>query len=354
MSNKVLLGMSGGVDSSVAAILLKNKGYEVLGVTLRLKPFGDKNEDLQAKDINDAKKVCDILGIEHVVYDLRDVFKEKVIDYFVNEYINGRTPNPCVECNKNIKFGAMLDFAKSQGYKYVATGHYAFVDYDKEIGRYILRRSKSRKDQSYVLYGLSQDQLAHVIFPLSNIDKNDIRKIAEDYKLPVAKKHDSQEICFIDDDNYHRFINEIIGLKSKVGNFVDTKGNILGKHNGIENYTIGQRKGLSMSFGKPMYVISINPDNNEVTLGDNDELFSNVLIAKEVNFIPFEGLDKKMKVTAKARYNAVDSEATILPMNDNNGMIKVEFKEAQRAITPGQSVVFYNDDVVVGGGIIVR
>lgn len=344
MAKKVLLGMSGGVDSSVAAVLLKEKGYEVIGVTIKLK-------ESQNNDINDAKKVCDILGIKHLVYDLRDTFKNTVIDYFVNEYINGRTPNPCVECNKKIKFGSMLDFARENGCEYISTGHYAFIDYNKETGRYVLKRSSAKKDQSYVLYGLKQDQLSSIMFPLSEIEKDGVREIAEKYDLPVAKKHDSQEICFIDDDNYHRFINEVIGNKSRKGNFVDIEGKILGEHNGIENYTIGQRKGLTISFGKPMYVISINPENNEVTLGDNKDLYRNELMAKEVNFIPFEKLEKEMKVTAKARYNATDSEAIISPIDNNK--VKVEFKEAQRAITPGQSVVFYDKDIVVGGGIII-
>lgn len=356
MKKKVMVGMSGGVDSSVTALLLKQQGYDVTGVTLKLRP--DKYETgitdggcSSNKDINDAKIVADKIGIEHMVVDFTDIFEEKVISNFVNEYCNGRTPNPCVVCNKYLKFGAMFDLAMSLGYDFVATGHYAFVEFDENNNRWVLKQAESIKDQSYVLYNLTQEQLKHILFPLSGIDKTETRKIAEKYELPVAQKPDSQEICFIKNGNYVDFIKKYFNKNISKGNFVDRNGNVLGTHNGILNYTIGQRKGLGVTFGKPMYVIGIDAKNNNVILGEEGEQYSNELFAENLNFIPFEKLTNELEVMAKIRYQAKPEKAIISPVSDDK--IKVIFEKKQRSITPGQSIVFYDGNQVIGGGTII-
>ena len=350
LMKKVLIGMSGGVDSSVAALLLKKQGYEVVGVTMKL-----LNSDLHEKNtVKDAKKVCEKIGIEYNIVDFRHIFKKEVIDYFANEYIEGRTPNPCNVCNKQLKFGALLEAAKNQfGCDYIATGHYAKVEYDSTINRYLLKKSKTdKKDQTYALYKLSQDQLKHVIMPLGEDEKDEIGKIAEENDLVNANRKDSQEICFIEDDDYVRFIRENYSYTVKPGNFVDLNGNILGRHKGIIHYTIGQRKGLEIAFQKRMYVVDINVENNEVVLGDNEDLFKDSLICSDVNFISIENLKEPMTAMVKIRYSAKPEKATLIPMEDGN--VKVEFGVLQRAITPGQSAVFYDNDIVIGGGTILK
>ena len=338
------------VDSSVVALLLKQQGFDVTGVTLMLKSnkYGFLNS--QDTDIEDAKKVAQKIGISHTVVDFSELFEEKVIKNFVSEYCKGRTPNPCIDCNKFLKFGAMFDYAMSKNFDYIATGHYAITDFDSSKNRWLLKCVDNTKDQSYVLYNLTQEQLARVIFPLGNLKKAQIRKIAEDFKLPVAHKTDSQEICFIKNQNYVQFIKDYFNFTGSKGNFKDKDGNILGQHSGILNYTIGQRKGLGVSFGKPMYVIGLDATQNEVILGQENEQYSKELIAKNLNFILFDKLTDEIKVTAKIRYQAEPQLAVIVPISECE--VKVIFESAQRAVTPGQSIVFYDGDIVIGGGII--
>lgn len=356
MKKKVMLGMSGGVDSSVAALLLIEQGYDVTGVTMKLRPDEYMQDSLSGgccslDDIDDARRVAYKLGIEHIVLNFTDIFKDKVIDYFVGEYMHGRTPNPCIACNSNVKFNALMNRAMSLGYDYVATGHYSVIEYDNNIKRWLLKKAPCSKDQSYVLYNMTQEQLAHTLMPLAGLEKCDTRRLAEERGLPVASKPDSQEICFVENNDYAGFIERYTGKIPEKGNFVDVKGNILGKHKGISNYTIGQRKGLGLSFGKPMYVIKINPSDNTVVLGEEGSQYSSALIADNVNFIPFDSLEGEMNVTAKIRYQANPSDAKIIGLPD--GRVKVEFREPQRSITSGQAVVFYDGDIVVGGGTIL-
>ena len=355
--NRVLVLMSGGVDSSVTALLLKKRGFDVTGVTMVL--FNDDNSKIiENKNVNDAKLVAKILNINHVTLDLRKKFKENVIDYFVDEYLNGRTPNPCVMCNKCIKFGVMFSFAKENGFNYIASGHYAHIFYSKDVEDWILEKSPTKKDQSYVLYNLKQEDLKHILLPLWNMEKSDVRNIAKEYNLPVAQKKGSQEICFIKDNDYTSFIKRRCS-KIKTGNFIDIKGNVLGKHEGIINYTIGQRKGLGITFGKPMYVTNINNLDYTVTLGGKSELSSNGLIAKNVNVISEKllPLGKYIDVSVKLRYKSseIDSTLIIKKSNSNKREItcKVTFKEPTFcSVTAGQSVVFYKNNIVLGGGII--
>lgn len=355
MKQKVVVGMSGGVDSSVAAFILKEQGYEVIGITMQVWPENKEFEEREGgccslSAVNDARKVADALGIYYYVMNFRDIFEKKVIDNFTDEYLHGRTPNPCIECNKHIKFEELLRRAELMGADYVATGHYAKVKKDEKTGRYLLLRSNDqKKDQTYALYGLTQYQLSHTLMPLGDYTKDRIREIAEELKLPVAHKPDSQEICFVTDDDHGRFIKERVADKVKPGYFVDKNGKILGTHKGIVYYTIGQRKGLGLSMGKPVYVVDIRPELNQVVIGEEKEIFQTTLYAEEVNLIPFDKLEGEMRVTAKIRYKAKECPATIYPYK--NG-IAVKFDEPQRAITKGQSVVMYDGDVVVGGGII--
>ncbi len=354
---KVMLGMSGGVDSSAAAAVLLEQGYDVVGVTLQIWP--DQGEERQKTEggccslsaVDDARRVADRLGIPYYVLNFKDIFQQKVINYFNHEYIMGRTPNPCIACNRFVKFEAMLQKAISMEMDYVATGHYARIAYDQASGRYLLKKSvTSAKDQTYALYTMTQEQLARTLFPIGDFTKDKVRELAKNIGLSVATKPDSQEICFVEDNDYGRYISENTDADIKPGCFVDRDGKKLGMHKGIIHYTVGQRKGLGIAFGKPMFVVAINPQDNTVVLGDEREVFSPELTASDVNYISISELKDEMRVSAKIRYSAREAAAVIRPLQD--GRVSVLFDEPQRAITPGQSVVFYDGDVIVGGGII--
>lgn len=347
MAKKVIVGLSGGVDSSVAAYVLMKQGYEVIGVTMHV--WGDVSENVAVKD---AKKVADHLGIPHHVIDFTEEFKEKVVDYFIGEYMAGRTPNPCNMCNRFVKWEALLDRAKDFGAKYVATGHYARIK-QLDNGRLVVMNSLTAvKDQTYALNQLTQEQLAHTIMPVGQYTKDEIRQIAKDAGIPVADKPDSQDICFIPDGNYKNFLEKYADRKlPSEGNFVNEAGEILGKHKGITNYTVGQRKGLGIALGKPVFVSAIRPETNEVVISDTGDVFARELYCNHLNFMAVEDLTEKTDVIAKIRYAHKGSPCTIEKVDEDT--VKCTFHEDVRAITPGQSVVFYQNDYVFGGGIIL-
>ena len=359
MKKRVMIGMSGGVDSSVAAYLLKEQGYDVIGVTMKL--WQDDDDELIENEggccslaaVEDARQVAEKIGIPFYVLNFSEVFKEKVIEPFIDEYLNGRTPNPCIACNKHIKFDDFFNKARQIGCDYVATGHYAKIEKDEETGRYLLKKSVTdKKDQTYALYNLTQEQLEHTLLPIGEFEKERVREIAKEMGMDVHNKPDSQEICFVKDNDYAGYVKKHAKRRIDPVFFVDTKGNILGKHNGIVNYTIGQRKGLGIALGKPMFVVDIDPVKNTVVLGDNEDIFNKGLIAKDVNLISIDDIKEPIRVQAKIRYSAKPSNATVTKIGENR--IKIEFDEPQRAITKGQSVVMYDGDKVVGGGIIER
>lgn len=352
---KVIVGLSGGVDSSVTAYLLKEQGYEVIGVTMvnfhedNLAP-GEKS--CAQKITEDAKKVADFLGISHHVVDFCPQFKERVVDYFIKEYFSGRTPNPCVVCNRYIKWKAMMDEGAKLGAELIATGHYAQVE-KLPNGRYSLKCSvTSAKDQTYALYGLTQEQLSRTVMPMGHYTKDEIREIARKIGLPVAEKPDSMEICFIPDKDYANFIKRSTGITVPKGNYVSKEGEILGQHQGIIHYTVGQRKGLNLAMGHPVFVTEIRPDTNEVVIGDNEDVFAPALLCSHLNAMSVPEFTEGMEVVAKIRYNHKGAPAVIKSV-DGDRML-VEFREPQRAITPGQAVVFYQGDYVAGGGIIEK
>ena len=342
---KVLLGMSGGVDSSVSALLLKKEGYDVVGATLEL--FAGSS----CCNINtyiDAKNVCNQIGIPHFTFNYKDEFKKYVIDDFINCYANCKTPNPCIECNKYMKFGIMFEKAKEMGCEYIATGHYAKTEYSEKYGRWVLKKSNA----GYVLWNIPKDLIEHVVFPLSDFEsKDEIRKIASENNLKVANKPDSEDICFIPDGNYKKFLENNSDIKPKEGNIVNSKGDILGKHTGLYNYTIGQRKGLGISNPVPLFVLGFNPLRNEVIVGEEAELYKKEITVSDINLLLVDEINEWMEVTVKTRYSSKEAKAKIIQEGTN---IKVLFDEPQKAITPGQSAVFYIDDIVLGGGKIVE
>ena len=349
MKEKVLLGMSGGVDSSASAIILKQAGYEVIGCTMNL--LDEPNQE----PIKDAKKVCEKLGIEHHVIDCQKQFQCYVIDNFINEYENAKTPNPCVECNKYLKFGIFYDKAKELGCKYIATGHYAKKEYSEKYGQYVLKKSnEEKKDQTYFLYTIPKEKIEDIIFPLQeNKSKKDTRQLVEQYDLEIAQKKDSQEICFIKDDDYQKFLKEHMHKLPEKGKIVLTTGEVLGTHQGLIHYTIGQRKGLGISYKEPLYVVKLDIQKNQVIVGTEKELYSNKLEATQVNWMVDikEQLQNGFNCFAKIRYRAKEAKAKI---KEENQKIYVTFEEPQRAITKGQSVVFYDEEgIVLGGGKII-
>ena len=358
MKNKktVVVGMSGGVDSSVAAYLLKQQGYDVIGVTMQIWQEEDaciveeQGGCCGLSAVEDARRVSGQIGIPYYVMNFRREFQKNVIDYFVRDYRQGRTPNPCIACNRYVKWESLLQKSLAIGADFIATGHYAKI-VQLENGRYTLIRSDAKgKDQTYALYNLTQNQLAHTLFPVGEFEKPRIREIAEEAGLQVAHKPDSQEICFVPDNDYAGFIERETGKVERPGNFVTASGEILGEHKGIGHYTIGQRKGLGIAFGEPMFVIEIRPETNEVVLGKGDEVFTDYLSADMVNYMAVDHFEKGQEVTARIRYNHEGAQAVIDDVGENQ--FSLRFKEPVRAVTPGQAVVLYDGDYVLGGGTI--
>lgn len=354
---KIVVGMSGGVDSSVAAYLLKRQGYDVIGVTLNNwqgeETAGDAGEACgSVSAAEDAGRVAAHLGIPHEIVDCRVEFRKYVVDYFTSEYWKGRTPNPCVVCNRYVKWEALLRRSKEIGADYVATGHYARVD-RLANGRYAIRNSATAaKDQTYALYGLTQEQLARTRMPVGDYAKDEIRSIAEEIGLSVAEKKDSQEICFIPDHDYAGFIDRECGREPTPGNFVSTDGEILGRHKGITHYTVGQRKGLGIALGRPVFVTQIRPDTNEVVLGEDGEVFTDMLYADHLNFMSLPDISGEVLLKAKIRYSHAGSACRVTRVGEDE--ICCKFLEPVRAVTPGQAVVLYDGDYVAAGGMIVR
>lgn len=353
MKKKALIAMSGGVDSSVAAFLMKEAGYDCIGVTMKLYDNEDIGMDQEKtccslSDIEDARSVAVKLGIPYYVFNFKADFKEKVIDPFIDSYRCGMTPNPCIECNRHLKFTQLHQKARELQCDVVVTGHYARITKDEQ-GYHLLKGKDAAKDQSYVLYSLTQEQLAHTCFPLGEYTKEEIRRMAEEQGFFNAGKKDSQDICFIPDGDYRRFIEETTGQKSMPGNFVDQEGNVLGIHKGYYCYTIGQRRGLGISAPQSLYVVEIRPEKNEVVLGSNEDLFHSHLTADHFNWIEQVGPDEIIK--ARIRYHQTEKEATVRVLEDNR--VEVDFLEPQRAITKGQAVVLYRGDAVAGGGRII-
>lgn len=350
--------MSGGVDSSVAALLMKEKGYTCMGATMKLY----QNEDVGLRrehtccsldDVEDARSVAYALDMPYYVFNFADRFKTDVIDKFVHSYETGVTPNPCIDCNRYLKFDKLFQRMVELNYDYVVTGHYAQIDFDENTGRYLLKKAVDHnKDQSYVLWSLTQEQLKHVQFPLGGMEKCEVRALAEAHNFINARKHDSQDICFVPDGDYEKFMEDFTGKHYPAGDFLDEAGRKVGTHKGAVRYTIGQRKGLGLAMGAPVYVCAKDMQANTVTVGPEKSLFDRIVYAEEANWIAIPALTAPLRVTARTRYHQVEQAATVYPAGEDR--FRLEFDEPQRAPTPGQAVVLYQGDVVLGGGTIVR
>ena len=353
---KALIAMSGGVDSSVAAQMMASRGYECVGCTMRLYENDVVGMDLMDtccsyENTQDARSVTEKIGIPYHIVHYENLFRQEVIEPFIDEYLHGRTPNPCIECNRKLKFQHLYEKMKELGCDLLVTGHYARVRFDEESGRYqLLKALDPAKDQSYVLYVLTQEQLAHVQFPLGEQDKHKTREIASESGFQNAGKHDSQDICFVPDGDYAGFIERYGGKTCPAGDFVDADGNVLGRHKGIIHYTLGQRRGLGLPAANRLYVTGIDPESNTVTIGSNDDLMKTTLYARKVNLIAMDRIETPLRCSAKIRYRHKEQPCTVTQPEED--LLKVVFDEPQRAITPGQSVVLYDGDVVLGGGVI--
>jgi tRNA-specific 2-thiouridylase len=356
MGKRVIAAMSGGVDSSAAAALLKEQGYDVIGITLNVWP-SEEGELRCTKtccsitDVDDARAVCYKLDIPHYVLNMRDFFKENVIDYFISEYMKGRTPNPCIACNAQVKFRALMQKAEALGADYVATGHYGVIEKNSN-DEYCLRRSSDiKKDQSYVLYMLGQQQLSHLLLPCGGYQKSEIRAIAEKYGLPTYHKADSQDLCFVGAEGYSGFIKQNCGNLAVPGNVIDRDGNVIGRHEGVYNFTIGQHKGLGKYSSEKLFVTDIDADTATVNVGYNEDLFKDAMLVEDMSYMISDGIKDGRHLMVKIRYNATETPSTVYRLDDNR--FKVVFDSPQRAITPGQAAVFYSDDIVLGGGTII-
>ena len=352
---KVVVAMSGGVDSSLTAALLKEQGFEVIGITMRLseesRDFSCNNRGCcSLASVEDARRVAEIIGIPHYTVNFKEAFQRDVIDYFLMEYARGRTPNPCIACNRYMKFGLLMDKTLELGADYLATGHYARITRD-DTGRYLLRKGIDvQKDQSYALYHLTQRTLGRFLLPLGDMKKTHTRELAERFGLPVAHKPDSQEICCVPNDDYKAYLREKMPQCLVPGDIVDRQGHILGHHEGVPLYTIGQRKGLGIAAAEPLYVVALDMKRNQVVVGRSEEVYAGGLVAGDLNWIAFDTLEKPMRLSAKIRYGKNEAMAEVAMRRD--GRLQVKFDEPQRAVTPGQSVVFYDEDIVAGGGVI--
>lgn len=351
---RVIIGMSGGVDSSVAAYLMKKAGYECIGATMRL--YDSSTEEstcCSLDDVEDARAVASRLGIRHYVFNFKDDFDRQVIQKFVTGYEQGLTPNPCIDCNRHLKFDRLLRRAQELGCNWVVSGHYAQIRQDPVSGRYLLYKAADRaKDQTYFLACLNQEQMAHIQFPLGGLTKTQVRQIAQENGFVNARKRDSQDICFVPDGDYGAFLQRYTGKTYPAGDFLDLQGQVVGHHRGAACYTLGQRKGLGLAMGAPVYVCAKDMQRNTVTVGPGEALFSPALLAGDWNWYPFPTLTAPMRVTVKTRHSQFEQAATVYP--EENGFARVEFDQPQRAVTPGQAVVLYDGDMVVGGGTITE